>query len=117
MALRLKIVSKNAGSAGDHPRWTFGVNGGRIGRHTSNDWVLRDVQERALGVPVDAKDLRRGDLIFWQGHVAIARGGGSLLHASAFHMQVAIEPAAEALDRTRETGSEVTSVRRLATTG
>jgi predicted component of type VI protein secretion system len=42
MALRLKIVSNNAAAAGDHPRWTFGVNGGRIGRHTSNDWVLRD---------------------------------------------------------------------------
>lgn len=42
MALRLKIVSSNAATAGDHPRWTFGVNGGRIGRHTSNDWVLRD---------------------------------------------------------------------------
>jgi predicted component of type VI protein secretion system len=42
MALRLKIVSSNAAAAGDNPRWTFGVNGGRIGRHTSNDWVLRD---------------------------------------------------------------------------
>jgi predicted component of type VI protein secretion system len=42
MALRLKIVSNNAAAAGEHSRWTFGVNGGRIGRHTSNDWVLRD---------------------------------------------------------------------------
>ncbi len=40
MALRLKIVSDNAAAAGEHSRWTFGVNGGRIGRHTSNDWVL-----------------------------------------------------------------------------
>jgi predicted component of type VI protein secretion system len=49
MALRLKIVSKNAGAAGDHPRWTFGVNGGRIGRHTSNDWVLRDPERFVSG--------------------------------------------------------------------
>ena len=42
MALRLKIVSENAAAAGKHPRMTFGVNGGRIGRHDSNDWVLRD---------------------------------------------------------------------------
>ncbi len=42
MALRLKIVSENATAAGKHPRMTFGVNGGRIGRHDSNDWVLRD---------------------------------------------------------------------------
>jgi len=42
MALRLKIVSDNASAAGEHPRWTFGVNGGRIGRNTGNDRVLRD---------------------------------------------------------------------------
>jgi type VI secretion system protein ImpI len=42
MALRLKIVSDNAAMAGPHPRCTFGVNGGRIGRHESNDWVLKD---------------------------------------------------------------------------
>jgi type VI secretion system protein ImpI len=42
MALRLKIVSDNAAAAGEHSRWTFGVNGGRIGRSESNDWVLRD---------------------------------------------------------------------------
>jgi hypothetical protein len=76
-----------------------------------------DVQERALGVPIDPADLRRGDLIFWQGHVAIARGGGLVLHASAFRMQVAIEPAAEVLARIRESGSEVTSVRRPVTPG
>jgi predicted component of type VI protein secretion system len=49
MALRLKIVSDNAGSAGQHARWTFGVNGGRIGRHASNDWVLRDPERFVSG--------------------------------------------------------------------
>ena len=49
MALRLKIVSDNAATAGEHARWTFGVNGGRIGRHTSNDWVLRDPERYVSG--------------------------------------------------------------------
>jgi predicted component of type VI protein secretion system len=49
MALRLKIISDNAAAAGDSPRWTFGVNGGRIGRHTSNDWVLRDPDRYVSG--------------------------------------------------------------------
>jgi len=49
MALRLKIVSDNAGDAGENRRWTFGVNGGRIGRHTSNDWVLRDPDRYVSG--------------------------------------------------------------------
>jgi len=49
MALRLKIVSDNAAAAGDQARWTFGVNGGRIGRATSNDWVLRDPERYVSG--------------------------------------------------------------------
>jgi len=49
MALKLKIVSDNAASAGEHTRWTFGVNGGRIGRHAGNDWVLRDTDRYVSG--------------------------------------------------------------------
>jgi len=49
MALRMKIVSDNATTAGEHARWTFGVNGGRIGRHTGNDWVLRDPDRYVSG--------------------------------------------------------------------
>lgn len=44
MALRLRIVSDNATEAGEFDRWTFGVNGGRIGRALDNDWVLIDSQ-------------------------------------------------------------------------
>jgi cell wall-associated NlpC family hydrolase len=73
-----------------------------------------DMQEEALGVPGDAADLQRGDLIFWKGHVAIVRDRASLLHANAFHTAVAIEPTAEAFARIRTAGSEVTSVRRVA---
>jgi hypothetical protein len=74
-----------------------------------------DMQERALGESVAAKldNLRRGDLIFWKGHVAIARDAATLIHANAFHMAVAIEPIAEALRRIAADGSRVSSVRRL----
>ena len=58
-------------------------------------------------------DLRRGDLIFWKGHVAIARDGETLIHANAHHMAVAIEPIAEAVARIGAAGSKVTSVKRL----
>lgn len=49
MALRLKIVSDNAATAGENTRWTFGVNGGRIGRAAGNDWVLRDPERYVSG--------------------------------------------------------------------
>ncbi|MGH7123108.1 MAG: C40 family peptidase, partial [Stellaceae bacterium] len=72
-----------------------------------------DMQEQALGRPSSIPELRRGDLVFWKGHVAIARNSGSLLHANAHHMAVAIEPAADAIARIGDAGSYVTSVKRL----
>jgi cell wall-associated NlpC family hydrolase len=71
-----------------------------------------DMQEESLGAAADVSDVRRGDLIFWKGHVAIARDRSSLLHANAFHMAVAIEPIGDAIARIRSAGFEVTCVRR-----
>jgi len=76
-----------------------------------------DMQEAAIGAPIlaDANpaSLQRGDLLFWKGHVAIACGHGSVIHANAFHMAVAVEPAADAIARISQAGSELTSVRRV----
>ena len=72
-----------------------------------------DMQEQALGTSIAIEDARRGDLIFWKGHVAIVRDRASMLHANAFHMAVVIEPIGEAIARIKAAGSEVTSVRRL----
>jgi cell wall-associated NlpC family hydrolase len=71
-----------------------------------------DMQERAIGIPVEPDNLRRGDLVFWPGHVAMVRDAATLIHANAFHMAVAIEPSHEAIARIRAAGSEVSSVRR-----
>jgi cell wall-associated NlpC family hydrolase len=74
-----------------------------------------DMQERAFGavLPVDdPATWRRGDLIFWEGHVAIVRDSSSIVHANAFHMAVAIEQTGEALRRIAEAGSQLVSVKR-----
>lgn len=76
-----------------------------------------DMQEAALGTalpPSAIDELKRGDLLFWKGHVAIARDRTSIVHANAFHMATAIEPAHEALARIAASGSPLTSIRRLA---
>jgi cell wall-associated NlpC family hydrolase len=72
-----------------------------------------DMQEMALGKLSSLGELRRGDLVFWKGHVAIARDGETLLHANAHAMAVAIEPASDAVARIKAAGSEVTSVKRI----
>jgi len=58
--------------------------------------------------------LRRGDLVFWEGHVGILTAPDTLLHANAFHMCVAREPLAEAIARIQDVAGEVTAVRRVS---
>jgi hypothetical protein len=71
-------------------------------------------QEAALGAALPAHaDLRRGDLIFWKGHVAMVRDRTTMVHANAWHMAVAVERIEDAVTRIRATGSEITSIRRL----
>jgi len=76
-----------------------------------------DMQEQALGSalahPHELARLRRGDLVFWKGHVAIVRDAATLVHASAHHMAVTVEATAASIARIRAQGSEVTSVRRV----
>jgi cell wall-associated NlpC family hydrolase len=77
-----------------------------------------DMQEQALGStiahPHASQHLRRGDLVFWKGHVAIVRDDATVVHANASrHMAVGLEPIAEALPRVRAIAGEITSVRRL----
>jgi cell wall-associated NlpC family hydrolase len=42
---------------------------------------------------------RRGDLVFWPGHVAIATDDGNVVHANAHYMAVTIEPFAAVAER------------------
>src|SRR6185312_11430284 len=60
-----------------------------------------DMMESALGAAIALDSvLRRGDLIFWKGHVGLMLDGERLLHANGFSMQVSIEMLAEVRNRT-----------------
>ena len=76
-----------------------------------------DMQEKALGhplaLPADLAQLRRGDFVFWKGHVAIVRDATTLVHASGTRMAVVYEPTAQAIERIRQESGEITSVRRI----
>ena len=56
-------------------------------------------QQAQLGAPAPSEALARGDLVFWRGHVAMMLDKARLLHATAHHMAVAIEPLALAIPR------------------
>jgi cell wall-associated NlpC family hydrolase len=73
-----------------------------------------DMQAQELGRAIDPKAaLRRGDLVFWEGHVGIMTSAKDFLHANAFHMAVAAEPFAQAKRRIKAAGYEVSCARRL----
>jgi cell wall-associated NlpC family hydrolase len=75
-----------------------------------------DMQQDALGraVPISQQtQLKRGDLLFWKGHVAIVRDDSSIVHANAHHMATAIEPTRTAIARIAATGSDLTAIKRL----
>jgi cell wall-associated NlpC family hydrolase len=55
-----------------------------------------------LGQAVAQTALQRGDLVFWKGHVGMMLDAARMIHANAFHMQVQIEPLAEAVARIGE---------------
>ncbi|MGH6837695.1 MAG: NlpC/P60 family protein [Methylocella sp.] len=77
-----------------------------------------DLQEHALGLPIavgtDLAGLRRGDLVFWRGHVGIMRDKTMLLHANAHRMLVASEPLRIARDRIlAKTSRSISAIKRL----
>lgn len=64
-----------------------------------------DMQQTAFTHDIEPVDLRRGDLVFWRGHVGLMQDARTLLHANAFHMAVASEPLAQAMARIEAAGN------------
>lgn len=72
-----------------------------------------DMQEAEIGTEVDPKQTKRGDLLFWKGHVAIVTKPGMLIHANAYHMAVSYELIDEAASRIKAAGDgPITSAKR-----
>lgn len=75
-----------------------------------------DMMEAGLGydLAVTQRGLKRGDLVFWKGHVGIMQTSGRLLHANAYHMCVATEPLRDAAARILESGGgPITAIKRF----
>lgn len=71
------------------------------------------LEKLGSALPADAA-LKRGDLVFWKGHVGVMSDADLLLHANGHHMGVVCEPLATARARIAGGGGgEVTSIRRL----
>jgi hypothetical protein len=75
-----------------------------------------DMQERSglMGAELDLDaPLRRGDLVYWKGHVAIAIDERRVVHATGHHLAVCVEPLEDIDARAQaESGKGITAIRR-----
>ncbi len=74
-----------------------------------------DQQQATLGRTLPGGSAyRRGDLLFWKGHVALVVDAARMIHANATHMAVVIEDIAAAIARIEAAGDgPVTAQKRL----
>lgn len=85
--------------------------------HTAGVTAPRDSGPQAASIgaaiALDAP-LKRGDFVFWGGHVGIMQSSETLLHATAFLMHVMAEPLAGAVARIEAQGhGGIATVRRV----
>ena len=75
----------------------------------------RDTDQQAqLGREIARGDFGRGDLVFWNGHVAMGLDEARIVHANGHHMMVAVEPLEAAIARIEAAGGgPPTGFRRL----
>lgn len=75
-----------------------------------------DMQATSLGRPLDTAEdlsgLRRGDLVFWKGHVAVMLDSDTIIHASGHAMAVVQESLRDAVGRIARLYGEPTGFRR-----
>ena len=67
------------------------------------------MQEESLGKRVKLTEAKKGDLVFWRGHVGILSEDDTLIHANAYHMAVNLVMARIE----KSDGGAVTSIKRL----
>lgn len=75
----------------------------QVARHAAGLACPRDSDVQQEAFPKASGGARRGDLVFWKGHVGIMVSATDLLHANAHHMLVAQESFENAKARIEET--------------
>ncbi len=76
-----------------------------------------DQQAQAVGVALDDHaELRRGDIVFFPGHVGLMADAERLLHANAHWMAVTIEPLSDVIARLADKHERPVTARRRVST-
>ena len=89
---------------GGNSRWGIDCSGLVQAALTACDIPCPGDSDLQRGAFPAVDDIRRGDLLFWPGHVALAMGPDRMIHATAFAMAVIVEPIPDALARIEAAG-------------
>lgn len=81
--------------------------GKKILQHKKNTIELKKFYKKYQNVT------RRGDLLFWSGHVAVALNNKDIIHANAFHMCTQKENICKTYERLFNQGYNVLIIKRL----
>ena len=82
----------------------------------NNKFCPRDSkdQEKYFKKKVNIKNIKKNDIIFWKGHVAVALSKNKLIHAYGPLKKVVVMDIKKTINRIKRTADlEVTSVRRI----
>ena len=70
----------------------------QLSLRSSGRMIPRDTNEQEkykIFEEVEEKEIDRGTIVFWKGHVGIMTDNNNIIHANAFHMSTKIEPLNE----------------------
>ena len=82
-------------------------------RSLPRDTDMQEAVDGATSIDATSADLRRGDLVFWRGHVGIMASSAHLVHANGHHMLVISEPLVAAQARIADVSRlQISSIRR-----
>ena len=82
----------------------------------NNKFCPRDSkdQEKYFKKKVNIKNIKKNDIIFWKGHVAVALSKNKLIHAYGPLKKVVVMDIKKTINRIKRTADlEVTSIRRI----
>jgi Bacterial dipeptidyl-peptidase Sh3 domain/NlpC/P60 family len=90
---------------------SFSACGKSVRRDT--DMMLEQLGAEIL-ITSDLSGLQRGDIIFWQGHIAVLCDHTNIVHSNGHHMATVIEPLKVARNRITALFGEITTIKRLS---
>ena len=85
----------------------------QIALETINIKIPRDTSKQIKSkksMDINFKSIKRGSVVFWDGHVGVMIDKSLILHANAFHMKTIVEPLNDVIKRAIKKNSDIIKI-------